>query len=134
MMARETGLEPATSGVTGRRSNQLSYSRVRVKAAERWDLKAPPFQVKDVANPLVYRGFLQCRCKKRPICRPNSVVSVPPNRLRPATSKVLEAIVNIEEGQTWRRKQLVRRPSRSSTSQPPLPRNRNCPKSRPRAF
>jgi hypothetical protein len=25
-MARETGLEPATSGVTGRRSNQLSYS------------------------------------------------------------------------------------------------------------
>ena len=25
-MARETGLEPAASGVTGRRSNQLSYS------------------------------------------------------------------------------------------------------------
>ena len=25
-MARETGLEPATSGVTGRRSNQLSYT------------------------------------------------------------------------------------------------------------
>jgi hypothetical protein len=27
-MARETGLEPATSAVTGRRSNQLSYSRM----------------------------------------------------------------------------------------------------------
>ena len=28
-LARLTGLEPATSGVTGRHSNQLSYNRLR---------------------------------------------------------------------------------------------------------
>jgi hypothetical protein len=30
-MARVTGLEPATSGVTGRRSNQLSYTRASAR-------------------------------------------------------------------------------------------------------
>ena len=35
-LARETGLEPATSGVTGRRSNQLSYSPANGKENPRW--------------------------------------------------------------------------------------------------
>ena len=36
-MARVTGLEPATSGVTGRRSNQLSYTRLGFGAAQIWE-------------------------------------------------------------------------------------------------
>ena len=31
-MARVTGLEPATSGVTGRHSNQLSYNRAHERS------------------------------------------------------------------------------------------------------
>jgi hypothetical protein len=42
-MAGATGLEPAASGVTGRRSNQLSYAPARRPA----DLTTPLPQVKD---------------------------------------------------------------------------------------
>ena len=33
-MARATGLEPATSGVTGRHSNQLSYTRALLRISK----------------------------------------------------------------------------------------------------
>ena len=51
-MAEVTGLEPAASGVTGRRSNQLSYSRSQKRAPRgtRWprsdDLRGLPREVK----------------------------------------------------------------------------------------
>jgi hypothetical protein len=35
-MARLTGLEPATPGVTGRYSNQLSYNRASVFTISQW--------------------------------------------------------------------------------------------------
>jgi AsmA protein len=35
-MARVTGLEPATSGVTGRHSNQLSYTRAELRGSVKW--------------------------------------------------------------------------------------------------
>ena len=54
---RETGLEPAASGVTGRRSNQLSYSRSQKRAPRgtRWprsdDSRRSPGEVKIARGP-----------------------------------------------------------------------------------
>ncbi len=46
-VARLTGLEPATSGVTGRHSNQLSYNRAVLRYAQRSGVvRAGPPQVK----------------------------------------------------------------------------------------
>ena len=43
-MAGATGLEPAASGVTGRRSNQLSYAPVSIRECA--ELNLAPRQVK----------------------------------------------------------------------------------------
>jgi hypothetical protein len=51
-MAGATGLEPATSGVTGRHSNQLSYAPAGVRAspARRQELSERPCQVKKLSG------------------------------------------------------------------------------------
>ena len=53
-MAGATGLEPAASGVTGRRSNQLSYAPMQ---GSRADLNGTPAQV----NPLAASGLRRPR-------------------------------------------------------------------------
>ena len=53
-MARETGLEPATSGVTGRRSNQLSYSPAGALRARGLRIGQPLNEVKQI--PFIRQG------------------------------------------------------------------------------
>ena len=52
-MARVTGLEPAASGVTGRRSNQLSYSRAGLDLATEDDGDT---QTRPLRQPLSFTG------------------------------------------------------------------------------
>ncbi len=55
LLARVTGLEPATSGVTGRRSNQLSYTRSSEGVRVGWRRMG----VKCVAGVFDYGGAVQ---------------------------------------------------------------------------
>src|SRR5271165_3826223 len=97
-------------------------------------LKGSTFQVKQVAEARANQLFLGYRCEKCPVFRAKRhSSSPPPNHLGLKHPKVPKPFFNNEEGQTWRRKQLARRPLRSSTLPQRSPRTRNCPRSRPRA-
>ena len=95
-MARVTGLEPATSGVTGRHSNQLSYTRTfpcRSTLADRRERsfreaplpcqahKLPFFKEKPIRCLLVYIAFgpaelLQVRCAQIRVCRQYELINL----------------------------------------------------------
>jgi hypothetical protein len=67
-MARVTGLEPATSGVTGRHSNRLSYTRAQTSTCQpcsslgRWIRGSPPgVKRSGTASQQTGGGFLTSR-------------------------------------------------------------------------
>gem|GEM_PF-2246397 len=78
-MARETGLEPATSGVTGRRSNQLSYSPASVAAPGAAELGGRSIMIRACPSQAPIRFLCACwalarrkaRGKSRKSCRFN---------------------------------------------------------------
>src|SRR5262245_22971914 len=122
-MARETGLEPAASAVTGRRSNQLSYSRGcrnQLDPRRIEGIKASPQLVKAVASACKGSPFLPQRAPG--FSAEISIVSLVPNQIMPEPPWFPEAC-SVRNGLTrqaavskearhWRRKLLAQPPSR----------------------
>ena len=88
-MARLTGLEPATSGVTGRHSNRLSYNRLlnrqhRIRTGVRGVLGGRIRAVKQIAP--IGSGFLPAHCWR--LIKPETGGMVGRERLELPTSSV----------------------------------------------
>jgi hypothetical protein len=82
-MAGATGLEPATSGVTGRRSNQLSYAPTMTRSvafAVGPEIREPPDQVK--VAPFAAGG---ARREARDLPRAAAKMPVLPRKFRPSS-------------------------------------------------
>src|SRR5262245_28543506 len=94
-MARETGLEPAASAVTGRRSNQLSYSRGcrnQLDPRKIEGIKASLRLVKAVANAWAGSRFLPQGAQREPgFSAEIGMVSLVPNRIMPESPRFPEA-------------------------------------------
>jgi hypothetical protein len=88
-MARETGLEPAASAVTGRRSNQLSYSRGRRNQLD-------PRRIEGIKASLRLVKAVAIACTGSPFLPQQgpgfsaeiSIVSLVPNQIMPASPLV----------------------------------------------
>ncbi len=67
-MARETGLEPAASAVTGRRSNQLSYSRnsIQHNSSRILRVTGPRYEFHPVKSRLQNKWATKQNCQRRP--------------------------------------------------------------------
>jgi hypothetical protein len=82
---------------------------VILKSAETVGLNGANFPSQGFKKSLQNAAFCNLDAKNRLFTGQNSMVSSPPNRLRPVVVG-FQAILNNEDGQAWRRKQQPRRP------------------------